>query len=128
MLRLITAISVLAIVAACGGSRYSSNNAVGARSTLRSITPSTARPVLFASGPIASACRNGGRKQATRDRCGCVQAVADRNLSSTEQRRGVAFFNDPQKAQDLRQSDNSGNERFWKKWKAYGAEAARLCT
>ena len=127
MLRLITALSVVAFVAACGGSRYSSNNASGARTVYKSATPSAARPVLFAAGPIASACQSAGRKQASRSRCGCVQAVANFNLSTIDQRRGAVFFKDPQKAQDLRQSDNAGNERFWKKWKAYGADAARLC-
>jgi hypothetical protein len=121
MVRLITALSVVALVAACGGSRYSSNNAAGARSIPRLAS------AQFASGPIATACQSAGRKQASRSRCGCVQAVANRSLSRTEQIRGASFFKDPQKAQDTRQSDNAANERFWKKWKAYGADAASLC-
>ncbi|WP_390912567.1 hypothetical protein [Pseudosulfitobacter sp. SM2401] len=125
MVRFITAFSVVALVAACGsgGSRYSSSNANKAR---YSSVPT--QQVLFAAGPIANACRAAGRKQASRARCGCVQAVADRSLSSTEQRRGVAFFKDPHQAQVTRQSDNPANERFWKKWRAYGTQAAKLCT
>jgi hypothetical protein len=84
--------------------------------------------VQFASGPIASACQSAGRKQATRSHCGCVQAVANRSLSRSEQIRGASFFKNPQKAQDTRQSDNPASERFWKKWKAYGTDAARQCT
>ena len=122
--RIIGAFSILLLIAACGGgSRYSSSNANKTR-----YTPVATSSALFASGPIASACRAAGRKEASRARCGCVQAVADRSLNASEQRRGAAFFQDPHRAQITRQSDNPVNERFWKKWKAYSADAARLCT
>eukprot|EP00581_Thalassiosira_minuscula_P023798 CAMPEP_0184417636 /NCGR_PEP_ID=MMETSP0738-20130409/16004_1 /TAXON_ID=385413 /ORGANISM="Thalassiosira miniscula, Strain CCMP1093" /LENGTH=120 /DNA_ID=CAMNT_0026777413 /DNA_START=30 /DNA_END=392 /DNA_ORIENTATION=- len=113
-------VASLALVAltACGGTRYSSSNAV------RGTTPA----VLFATGPIYSACQKAGRKQASRARCGCVQAVADRSLNTDDQRRGAAFFDDPHQAQVVRQSDRGADERFWQKWKAYGADAARMCT
>lgn len=123
MVRIIGALSILTLVAACGGTRYSSSNATSTR-----YAPATSSQVLFASGPIANACRVAGRKQASRARCGCVQAVADRSLTSAEQRRGAAFFNDPHQAQVTRQSDNPANERFWKKWKSYSGDAARLCS
>ncbi|HCI07146.1 MAG TPA: hypothetical protein DE314_07275 [Sulfitobacter sp.] len=77
---------------------------------------------------MASACRAAGRKEASRARCGCVQAVANRSLSSSEQQRGVPFFSNPQRTQDVRQSDTASNERFWKKWKAFGTQAGRMCT
>ncbi|WP_299367866.1 hypothetical protein [uncultured Tateyamaria sp.] len=114
---LIAGIAALSL-AACssGGSRYSSANA--ARSPA----------VLFATGPIYSACRASDRKQASRARCGCVQAVADQSLSAGEQRRGAGFFSNPHQAQVVRQSDNSSDERFWRKWRAYGDRAAKLCT
>lgn len=125
MKHLMIASAILALLAACGsgGSRYSSGNST------RGPVPAvgTEMPVLFASGPISQACLSAGRRAASRARCGCVQAVADFNLSPAEQRRGAAFFDDPQQAQDIRQSDNSANEVFWKKWKAYGQEAAQLC-
>jgi hypothetical protein len=126
MYRLITALCVLALVGACGGSRYSSSNAAGntssgARTSYQSTT------VRFASGPIATACQSAGRNQASRSLCGCVQAVANRSLSRSEQARGAAFFRDPQKAQDTRQSNNPASERFWRKWKAYGDDAALVC-
>jgi hypothetical protein len=133
MVRFITALSVVALVAGCGGTRYSSSNearntSYTPRAVFKSATAPTARTSYFASGPISAACKSAGRKQATRSRCGCVQAVANQSLSRSEQIRGAAFFKDPQKAQDLRQSGGSANERFWKKWKAYGQEAARICT
>jgi hypothetical protein len=132
MVRIIGALSILTLVAACGGgTRYSSSNANSQRysNTSNASYSQGARPkVLFASGPIATACRAAGRKQASRARCGCVQAVANRSLTSSEQRRGAAFFSDPHKAQVTRQSDNPANEKFWKKWKAYGVQASKQCT
>lgn len=84
--------------------------------------------VLFATGPIQQACQRAGRKAASRARCGCVQAVADRELTGAQQRRGAGFFSDPARLQEVRQSDNAANERFWTAWKAYGQVAARLCS
>ncbi|MBY5935338.1 hypothetical protein KUV51_20190 [Tateyamaria omphalii] len=108
--------AMLGLSACGGGSSYSSTRAV----------PQNA--VLFATGPIYSACRSGGRSQASRARCGCVQAVANQSLTSSEQRRGAGFFSDPQQAQVVRQSDRASDERFWTRWKAYGDSAARQCT
>ena len=67
------------------------------------------------------------RKQASATRCGCVQAVANQRLSRADQSRAVGFFDDPQRAQDLRQSDNPAHEAFWQRWKAYGQAAGRIC-
>ena len=131
MIRLTALISCLALVAACGGggTRYSSYNATTYQSPgARMSTPlGQPAPVLFASGPIANACQASGRKQANRARCGCVQAVADMSLSASDQRRGVGFFNDPHSAQEMRTSDSSSNEAFWKRWKAFGDQAGQLC-
>ena len=114
---MIAGIAALALTAcSSGGSRYSSANAVR--------TPA----VLFATGPIYSACRSAGRKDASRARCGCVQAVANQSLSSGDQRRGAGFFSDPHQAQVVRQSDNTLDERFWRRWKDYSSSAARMCT
>lgn len=105
-------------LAACGGSRYSSSNASGGYN---------APSVKFASGPLQKACQASDRKARSRVRCGCIQAVADQSLSGADQRRGAKFFKDPGKLQDVRQSDNASNERFWKVWKAYGQTAAAVC-
>lgn len=81
----------------------------------------------FATGPIYSACLQAGRKQASRERCGCVQAVADQSLISNDQRRGAAFFKNPHQAQEVRTSDRTMDERFWLRWKAFGDAAAQIC-
>jgi hypothetical protein len=117
-LTLIAGIALLILSACSSGTRYSSANAA------RGPAPT----VYFATGPIYSACQRGGRKDASRQRCGCVQAVADSTLSADDQRRGAGFFSDPHLAQTVRQSDRSVDERFWTKWKAYSDQAARICT
>lgn len=109
-------VAALMLAACGGGSSYSSQRVV----------PTAALP--FATGPIYSACRNAGRSQASRARCGCVQAVANQSLSGNDQRRGAGFFSDPQQAQVVRQSDRPADERFWTRWKSYSDSAARQCT
>ena len=115
MIRTGVVLGALLALAACGG---------GSRDVARGYQ---APAVLYATGPIQAACQRAGRKAASRARCGCVQAVADRELSARDQRRGAGYFSDPHALQEVRQSDNSGNERFWKAWKAYGQRAAEVC-
>lgn len=120
MIRMTVALVALTTLAACGGgSRYSSSNAAGYGGV--AVLP-------FASGPIQRACEADGRKGASAARCGCVQAVADQELSGRDQRRGVKYFRDPHKLQEVRQSDNPSNERFWKVWKEFGQTAAAVCS
>ncbi len=83
--------------------------------------------VAFATGPMYSACLEADRKNASRALCGCIQAVANGDLSSRDQTRAARFFEDPQRAQDTRQSDNSTSEVFWKRYRAYADKAERAC-
>jgi hypothetical protein len=83
--------------------------------------------VPFASGPISSACLSDRRAQSSRARCGCIQAVADATLSNSQQRRATAYFDDPGSLQEVRQSDNPGNERFWSAWSSFAETAEQLC-
>jgi len=107
--------AVMVLAACSSGSSYSSANA-------------TRAPVsLFATGPIYSACLQSGRKQANRSQCGCVQAVANQSLMADDQRRGAGFFNNPGRAQEVRTSGRSMDERFWLRWKAFGDSATQIC-
>lgn len=81
-----------------------------------------------AKGPIRTACLASDRKARSNHLCGCIQAVADRTLSHGDQLRAVKFYGDPQMAQDVRQSDRASDERFWKAYSDYGAQAGRICT
>ena len=102
-------------LAACGGGT-ASKRSYGA-----------APQVRISSGPIADACVAAGRQGATRRLCGCVQGVADRDLSVSDQRLAVSFFSDPHRAQEIRQSDNPRHEVFWQKYKAVAARAEQVC-
>lgn len=113
---IIAGAAALGLSACGGGSSFSSARAV------------STQPALFATGPIYSACRSAGRDQASRVRCGCVQAVANQSLASNDQRRGAGFFSNPQQAQEVRQSDRTIDQRFWTRWKDYSDSAARQCT
>lgn len=91
-------------------------------------TPSVSRGAPMASGPIANACMTSDRKARSRALCGCIQAAANQTLNASQQRRAVAFYNDPHSAQEVRQSDRSSDERFWEAYRAYGERAEQLCS
>jgi hypothetical protein len=107
-------IGLITILAGCGG---------GDR--FRGAKVSHGTPMAF--GPISKACMASDRKARSRQLCGCIQAAADQTLSGSQQRRAVRFYRDPHSAQEIRQSDRSGNERFWKAYSAYGKRARQLC-
>ncbi|QFT94055.1 hypothetical protein FIU86_14490 [Roseovarius sp. THAF9] len=88
---------------------------------------SVSRAAPMASGPISNACIASDRKSRSRALCGCIQAAADQTLNPSDQRRAAAFYRDPHKAQEIRQSDRSRDESFWKAYRAYGERAERLC-
>ncbi|MGJ8623229.1 MAG: arginine transporter [Yoonia sp.] len=95
--------TALATVAACGG---------GSRG---------------ATGDISNACLAADRRAANPALCSCVQQVANQSLSGRDQTRAAAFFADPQLAQDTRQSDRPGDERFWQRYKAFTELATQVC-
>lgn len=79
-------------------------------------------------GPIDRACMSSPRKQKSPQLCRCIQQVANATLTRGEQRKAAKFFRDPHKAQETRQSDNPANERFWKRYKAFGSQASQTCS
>ncbi|WP_425102462.1 arginine transporter [Tropicibacter sp. S64] len=111
-------VAVLALSACGGGDR---NRASYGGTVTRSAQMS------FAMGPISKACLKAGRKGANAQLCGCIQGVANRDLSSSDQRTAVKFFTDPHQAQVIRQSDNPGHEAFWQRYKAFAARAEQTC-
>lgn len=86
------------------------------------------RTMPMASGPISEACLTSGRADRSRRLCGCIQAAADQTLTGAQQRRSIAFYNDPHLAQKVRQSDRTADKRFWDAYAAYGKRAELLCT
>ncbi|SLN67275.1 hypothetical protein AQS8620_03138 [Aquimixticola soesokkakensis] len=78
-------------------------------------------------GAIERACMSSGRSKASNALCGCIQRVADQHLTNSDQRMAAKFFRNPQKAQDIRQSDRSSHETFWRKYKVFGTAAQNSC-
>ena len=78
-------------------------------------------------GPIDRACMASDRQARSLRLCTCIQQVADRTLSRSDQRMAARFFRDPQMAQDIRQSDNQSHGVFWRKYRAFGETAAATC-
>ncbi|RBI86622.1 arginine transporter [Rhodosalinus halophilus] len=78
-------------------------------------------------GRLESSCLASGRAAANPAVCGCIQAVADRELSRADQRLAASFYANPQRAQDIRQSDNPSREAFWSRYRAFGEAVERSC-
>jgi len=76
---------------------------------------------------IERACLNSDRSAANRELCGCIQRVANQVLTRSDQRLAARFFRDPQRAQDIRQSDNASHEAFWKRYRTFGDTATKIC-
>jgi hypothetical protein len=76
---------------------------------------------------IERACLKSDRNGAGRALCGCIQDVADLTLSTRDQKLAARFFADPQKAQDIRQSDRRSYELFWERYKEFGEAAEEFC-
>lgn len=102
-MRYLLMIGALASIAACGG---------GSRG---------------ATGDISQACLASDRRAASPALCSCIQQVANQSLSGGDQARAVAFFSNPQLAQDTRQSDRPGDARFWTRYRAFTDLASEIC-
>lgn len=78
-------------------------------------------------GDISEACMAGGRSAASPALCSCVQQVANQSLSGRDQSRAAAFFDEPQLAQDTRQSDRLSDEAFWQRYKKFTELSSQIC-
>lgn len=113
-MRIVFLISLIALVSACSSARLSPRT-----------TSAPVAAIPFASGPIQQACLAADRKAASPRLCGCIQAVANQQLSGGQQSKAVTFFNDPHQAQVARQN---GSRSFWNSYKAYAESAERVCS
>lgn len=77
---------------------------------------------------IERACLSANRDGTNRAMCGCIQDVANLTLTNKDQKLASSFFKDPQKAQDIRQSNRSSHSKFWNRYKAFGATAEAFCS
>ena len=118
-MRNLVILAALVALVGCGGGYRSADR--GAKSGGMKVFRASAN------GPISKACMASDRKARSPSLCGCIQSVANRSLSASDQRTAATFYADPHRAQEMRQSDNASHERFWLKYKAYGKKAAATC-
>ena len=79
-------------------------------------------------GPVESACLRSAQKAANRSLCGCIGNVADQVLNGRDQRMAAKFFSDPDRSQEIRQSDRASDEAFWVRYRQFGTAAESTCT
>ncbi len=83
--------------------------------------------LALAGGPIEKACNRSDRSGATSSMCSCIQQAADQTLSNSDQRRAAKFFEDPEKAQDVRLSTSSADDAFWDRYRNFTDTASAYC-
>lgn len=84
-----------------------------------------AGPVM--AGQIEQACLKSERSKGQRALCGCIQNVADMTLTARDQKLAATFFQDPHRAQEVRQSNSRRHEAFWDRYKNFGLAAQNYC-
>jgi len=78
-------------------------------------------------GAIAKACVDSDRRAANAALCNCIGNVASRELSGSDQRRLISFFDDPERANDIKIDDRPPAERFWERYRDFTRKAERSC-
>lgn len=85
-------------------------------------------PAAALAGPIETACNRSDRPAANRALCRCIDDVARRMLTRSEQRRAARFFRDPDEAQRVRMSRDPEDNQFWARYRAWGETAQAMCS
>jgi hypothetical protein len=80
-----------------------------------------------ASGAIGSACVRSERSAASPQLCSCIQRVANQTLSSADQGRAADFFDNPDRAEQVRRSDATRDDEFWERYSAFSDRASATC-
>ena len=80
-----------------------------------------------ATGEISRACLAADRSAASISLCSCIQAVANRELSSRDRSRVATFFANPEVAHATKISDTRANDAFWERYQAYVRTARSQC-
>jgi hypothetical protein len=84
-------------------------------------------PSAVLAGPIEDACNASDRRAASRPLCRCIDDVAHRMLTRSEQRRAARFFRNPDEAQRVRASRDPSDRDFWARYRAWGETAEAMC-
>jgi len=78
-------------------------------------------------GEIGAACAESDRRGATDRLCSCVQAAANRHLNARDQALAATFFEDPDRAQEIRARTDRASNAFWDRYLAFTSQAKRSC-
>ena len=76
---------------------------------------------------IKNACLGSDRSGGNYALCGCIQDAANRTLTGSDQRLAATFFNNPHRAQEIRQSNRRSHEVFWERYRNFGNAAETFC-
>ncbi|NOC46431.1 MULTISPECIES: hypothetical protein [unclassified Ruegeria] len=77
---------------------------------------------------IKRACLASDRSAATRDRCSCIQRVADQALTRSDQKTVAKWFTDPHQAQELKMSQTARDDALWDRYQNFGQMAQAICS
>lgn len=102
--------ALVALSACSGGDRFSSGSSAAA------------------TAPVSRACLAADRSAASPALCGCVQRVANAELSRADRARLVRFFEDPEFAHSIRISDTTANDDFWRRYQDFVGSARDQCS
>ncbi|AKS46853.1 hypothetical protein SAMN05444287_1977 [Octadecabacter temperatus] len=101
--------ALVALTACSGGNRSNSGSTRGA------------------TGDISRACLAADRSAANPSLCGCVQRVANSELSSRDRARVATFMADPEIANETKISNSNANDAFWDRYRAFISSARSQC-
>ncbi|WP_170351356.1 MULTISPECIES: hypothetical protein [Ruegeria] len=77
---------------------------------------------------IKRACLASDRTAATRDRCNCIQRVANQALTRSDQKTVAKWFTDPHQAQELKMSQTARDDALWDRYQNFGQMAQAICS
>ncbi|KIC43806.1 hypothetical protein RA28_19455 [Ruegeria sp. ANG-S4] len=77
---------------------------------------------------IKRACLASDRSAATRDRCTCIQRVANQALTRSDQKTVAKWFTDPHQAQELKMSKTERDDALWDRYQNFGQMAQAICS
>ncbi|WP_420586507.1 hypothetical protein [Ruegeria sp.] len=87
-----------------------------------------ASPVAVEAAQIKRACLASDRDAATRDRCNCIQRVANQALTRSDQKTVAQWFTDPHQAQELKMSRTARDDALWDRYQNFGQMAQAICS
>ncbi|SEV96063.1 hypothetical protein SAMN04488515_0414 [Cognatiyoonia koreensis] len=94
---------------------------------LLSVIASLAACAPRVNGEIAQACIASDRRAANPALCNCIGQVASQQLSRADQRQLISFFDDPERANDIKIDDRPPAEAFWVRYRNFTNTAERAC-